>query len=104
MAGPLLRLLEENLAPFYGRHMAPFVVRRALRHLGKSEDQISDRDLLALLGQIERSSLDRIYGANARLIAAEVAQAVHRGQVIDERVARRFHHGATATERARELI
>lgn len=104
MVPPLLRRLEENLALVFGRGMAPFVIRRALRKMGKSEESLQDRDVVEVLREIEYSSLERIYGASARLVAAEVSKHVHRGTTIELATVRSFVHGTTATARAQELL
>lgn len=104
MPSPLLRRLEDNLAPLFGRGMAPYVLRRALRHLGKQEEDVTDLDVSAVLAQIQRGSLERIYGPNARLVADEIARHLKRGTVLDATTARAFHQWDNAVTRARELI
>lgn len=104
MAAPLLRRLEENLAPIFGRGMAPYVVRRALRRMDKNEESVVDREVDDLLRLIERESLERVYGAGAIPLAAEISMHVHRGTVIDAETVKRFKRGETALARARELL
>lgn len=103
MPSPFLKRLEENLAPIYGKGMAPFVLRRALRRIAKDEETVGLDELKTILGDLERDSLARIYGANAGLLAAEITKHVHRGSVVDVDTVRRLQR-ADAVGRARELI
>ena len=104
MASPLLRRLEENLAPLFGRGMAPYVLRRALRHLGKDEDKVTDLEIPDVLEQIRKGSLERIYGANARVVAEEITMHVRRGTVLDAETVKKLHRWDSAVGRAQELI
>lgn len=101
---PLLRRLEENLAPLFGRGMAPYVIRRALRHLGKEEAAVTDLDVPSVLEQIRKGSLERIYGANARQVVEEISMHLHRGSVLDADTVKRLHRWDSAVGRAQELI
>lgn len=84
--------------------MAPYVIRRALRHLNKSEETITDLEVPQVLAQIEKASLERIYGPVARNVAEEIARHLKRGTVLDAATARAFHKWDNAVSRARELI
>lgn len=103
MPSPFLKRLEENLAPIYGKGMAPFVLRRSLRRLEKAEEAVGLEELKGILADLERDSLARIYGANAPLLAAEIARHVHRGSVVDVETVRKLQR-TDAVDRARELI
>lgn len=103
MPSPLLRLLEENLAPLFGRGMAPFVLRRAARGLGKREDELTDLEVLSLVDHLRKSTLDRIYGPNAGRVAELIVRHVKRGTVLDPEAVKGLHSW-NALSRAQELI
>lgn len=103
MPSPFLKRLEDNLAPIYGKGMAPFVLRRTLRRLAKDEATVGLEELKAILVDLERDSLARIYGASAPVLAAEITKHVHRGSVVDVETVRKLHR-TDAVDRARELI
>lgn len=84
--------------------MAPFVVKRALRHIGTTEEELRDIDIDKVIAQIERGSLERIYGGAARQVAAEITHHVHRGTTLDAETVKRFVRPDSAVDRARELI
>jgi hypothetical protein len=84
--------------------MAPFVVRRALRHLDLDEEKVTDLEVPAVLEQVRKGSLERIYGANARVVAEEIAMHLRRGTVIDAETVKRLHRWDSALGRAQELI
>ncbi|MBI4394474.1 MAG: hypothetical protein HY556_11875 [Euryarchaeota archaeon] len=104
MVAPLLRRLEENLAPIFGRGMAPYVIRRALRRMNKNEESVVDREVDDLLRLIERESLERVYGAGAIPLAAEISMHVHRGTIIGADTVKTLKRGESALARARELL
>lgn len=84
--------------------MAPYVLRRALRHLGKDEREITDLEVGDVLEQVRKGSLERIYGANARVVAEEISMHIRRGTVLDAETVKKLHRWDSAVGRAQELI